>query len=273
MKAQINGITLAYDDRGTGLPLVFLHAFPFNRTMWEPQLKGLSDQFRVITVDLRGHGESDAPLWHYTMDQFADDVKGLLDHLAIEQATLAGLSMGGYLSFAFYRKYPERIKALVFADTRAEADKPETVAWRFNLAQRVYKEGARAVADEMGPKLLSPKTYQTKPDLVALVRTISLSTPTSGALGDLMALAERPDSTQLLGRIACPTLVLVGQDDVLTTVEENRRIAEGIRGARLEVIPAAGHLSNLEQPELFNRAVRSFLETIAPPGTRLEARG
>ncbi|MEW6543026.1 MAG: alpha/beta fold hydrolase [Nitrospirota bacterium] len=273
MRAQINGITLAYDDRGTGLPLVFLHAFPFNRTMWEPQLKGLSDRFRVVTVDLRGHGESDAPLWHYTMDQFADDVKGLLDHLAVEQAVLAGLSMGGYLGFAFYRKYPERIKALVFADTRAEADKPETVAWRFNLAQRVYKEGAKAVADEMGPKLLSPKTYQTKPDLVALVRAISLSTPTSGALGDLMALAERPDSTPLLGRIACPTLVLVGQDDALTTVEENRRIAERIRGARFEVIPAAGHLSNLEQPETFNRAVRSFLETIAPPGMRLEARG
>lgn len=262
MNVQVNGINLAYSDQGNGLPLVFLHAFPFNRTMWEPQLDGLSDRFRVITVDLRGHGESDAPLWRYTLELFADDVNGLLNHLSIRQAVLVGLSMGGYLSFDFYRKYPDRIKGLVLADTRAEADKQETKEWRFQLAQRVYKEGAKAVADEMLPKLLCPTSHRMKPALVKQVRGIITGTQVSGVVGDLMAIAERPESVALLKEITCPTLVLVGEEDVLTTPEENKRIAEAIRGAKFQIIQAAGHISNMEQPETFNQALSSFLETI-----------
>ncbi len=262
MNAQVNGISLAYSDQGQGMPLVFLHAFPFNRTMWEPQLKALSNRFRVITVDLRGHGESDAPLWRYTMEQFADDIKGLLDHLSIQQAVLVGLSMGGYLMFAFYRKHSDRVKGLVFADTRAEPDSPEQIAWRFRLAQRVYKEGAGAVAEEMLPKLLAPTSYQTKPALVQQVRAIMIGSQISGIVGDLMAIAERPDSIPLLSTITCSTLVLVGEMDALTSPAENKRIADGIPGARFQIIPSAGHLSNLEQPEIFNEGVRSFGETI-----------
>jgi pimeloyl-ACP methyl ester carboxylesterase len=258
MKAQVNGIQLAYTDDGRGLPLVFLHAFPFNRTMWEPQRARLAGRFRVITVDLRGHGESDAPLWRYTLDLFADDLKALLDHLAIPQAVLIGLSMGGYLLFACYRKFPERITGLVFCDTRAEADKPEAAAWRYALAQKVSRQGPSAVAEEMGPKLLAPMSYQTKPDLARQVRAISDGAPMSGIVGDLMAMAERPDSIPLLKHIACPTLVLVGEHDALTSVEENKRIADGIVGARFQVIPEAGHLSNLEQPEIFSDAVLNF---------------
>ncbi|MEC4671361.1 MAG: alpha/beta fold hydrolase, partial [Nitrospirota bacterium] len=111
MKVHINGIDLAYSDQGQGVPLVLIHAFPLNRAMWEPQVQALATHHRIITVDLRGHGESDAPMWHYTLEQFADDVKALLDHLTISQATFVGLSMGGYTLFALYRKYPERVKA------------------------------------------------------------------------------------------------------------------------------------------------------------------
>ena len=135
MKTQINGITIAYSDRGTGLPIVFLHAFPLNRTMWAPQEEGLCSQFRVITIDLRGHGESDAPLWRYTLEQSADDVNALLDHLAIQQALFVGLSMGGYILFAFYRKYAARVKGLILADTRAQADTAEGKDGRFQMAQ------------------------------------------------------------------------------------------------------------------------------------------
>ncbi len=259
MNAHINGINLAYTDQGRGTPLVFLHAFPLNRTMWEPQVKGLADRYRVITVDLRGHGESDAPLWRYTLDLFADDVRELLDSLSIPSAVLIGLSMGGYLIFAFHRRFADRIKALVLADTRAEADTPEMSAWRFNLAQRVYKEGARAVADEMLPKLLSPSGSASKPALVRQVRAMITSTQVSGVVGDLMAIAERPDSVPRLKTITCPALVLVGEQDVLTTPADNERIAAGISGARFQMIPSAGHLSNLEQPEAFNRAIASFL--------------
>ncbi len=260
MNAQINGINLAYSDQGRGMPLVCLHAFPFNRTMWEPQLKALSNRFRVITVDLRGHGESDAPLWRYTMDLFADDVRGLLDHLSIQQAVLIGLSMGGYLIFSFYRSYADRVKGLVFADTRAEPDSPEQTAWRFRLAQRVYKEGSGAVVEEMLPKLLAPTSYQTKPALVQQARAIMTGSQISCIVGDLMAIAERPDSTPLLNTITRPCLVLVGEMDALTSPVENKRIADGIPGALFQIIPSAGHLSNLEQPEAFNEAVRSFVE-------------
>src|SRR5262245_38445148 len=180
MKTRINGITLAYDDKGEGLPIVFLHAFPLNRTMWTPQIEALAPRFRIIAVDLRGHGESDAPLWRYTMEQFADDVVGLLDHLEVPQVVLVGLSMGGYLSFSCYRRFPQRIKAMVLADTRAEADTPELSAWRFQLAQRVYREGPAAVADEMGPKLLAPITYSARPAVVEQVRSMILSTQVSG---------------------------------------------------------------------------------------------
>jgi 3-oxoadipate enol-lactonase len=262
MFARINDITLAYSDRGTGIPLVLLHAFPLNRSMWMPQELELSQHCRVIAIDLRGHGESDAPLWRYTLEQSADDVKGLLDHLAVKQAVLAGLSMGGYILLAIYRKYPALAKGLIFADTRAEPDKPEQVAWRFQLAQRVYKQGSLAVADEMLPKLLHPATAQHHPALVERVRHMILSTQISGVVGDLMAIAERPDSTPLLSQISCPTLVIAGDGDVLTLPAENERIANGIPGARFHLIPKAGHLCNLEQPEAFNRAVIDFLAAL-----------
>lgn len=255
MKTQVNGITIAYDDRGAGLPIVFLHAFPLNRTMWTQQLAGLGQQFRTISIDLRGHGESDAPFWRYSLEQYATDVKEVLAGLGIARALFVGLSMGGYLEFTLYRLYPELILGLVFADTRAEADKPEQLQWRFTLAQRTGAIGPAAVIADMLPKLLAPKTYERDPDLVERVRFIQAAAPVPGIIGDLMAMAERPDSTDLLSSIKVPTLVLVGEDDVLTTPADAQRIAMGIPGAKLVIIPDAGHLSNMEQPDIFNRVV------------------
>ncbi len=262
MKAHINGVDLAYTDQGQGTPIVFVHGFPFSRVMWDPQVKVLSGQFRVIALDLRGHGESDAPLWLYTMDQFADDIKGLLDHLSIQKAVLAGFSMGGYVVFAFYRKYADRVKGLVLADTRPQPDSAEGRIGRFKMAQTAQKDGAGAIADVMLPKLLSPASVQGRSELVQTVRTMMTTTKVPGIAGDLMAMAERPDSVPTLKQIACPTLVIVGELDGLTTPVDARHMADGIRGARLETIPAAAHLSNMEQPEAFNRAVTSFVKTI-----------
>ncbi len=258
MKAHVNGLTLAYGDQGPGFPIVFLHAFPFNRTMWQPQEQALAGRFRIISVDLRGHGESDAPWWRYSLDQHADDVKELLSHLGITHAVFAGLSMGGYLAFALHRRYPELIRGLVLADTRAEADKPEQARWRFDLAQRTAIGGTVVVVNEMLPKLLSPMTYAKHPTLVERVKGIMETALLPGIIGDLMALAERPDSTHLLPTIRVPTLVIVGEDDGLTTPADAKRIAQGIPGAKLVTIPLAGHMSNLEQPALFNRAVEDF---------------
>jgi len=263
MIASIHGINLAYTDEGRGLPVVLLHAFPQSRAMWAPQVEAFSRGYRVIAPDLRGFGESEAPLWHYTLDQFADDVKGLLDHLDVRQAVFVGLSMGGYTLFAFYRKYADRVKGLVLADTRAQADTDEGRATRFAMAQAAYTKGAGAIADVMLPKLLSPVARQSKPELVDRVRAIIERTQISGIAGALMAMAERPDSMSLLARITCPVLVIVGELDGPTPPADARLMVERIPGARLAIIPQAGHLSNLEQPEAFNHAVLEFLAGIS----------
>ena len=260
MKVRINGVLLAYSDQGEDLPLVFLHGFPFNRAMWQPQEQALVSRFRIISVDLRGHGESDAPWWRYSLEQHADDVKTLLSHLGITRAVFVGLSMGGYLAFALYRRFPELIRGLVLADTKAEADKPEQARWRFDLAQRAATGGATVVVNEMLPKLLSAKTYTNHPIIVERVKAIMEASPVPGIIGDLMAMAERPDSVGLLASITVPTLVIVGEDDGLTTPMDAARIAQGIPGAKLVTIPDAGHISNLEQPALFNRAMEDFAE-------------
>lgn len=263
MQATINGITLAYSDTGSGLPIVFLHAFPLNRTMWAEQESALSSRHRVITVDLRGHGESDAPLWHYTLDQAADDVRGLLDHLSIPQALFVGLSMGGYILFAFYRRYPDRVKGLVLADTRAQADQPEGKTGRFQMAQIAYKQGPPAIANLMIPKLLSPATMQTRPEIVRRVRTMIEGNQMSGIVGDLMAMAERPDSVPLLKQIACPARIIVGELDQATPPADATLMAEQIPDARLAVIPNAAHLTSLEQPEEFTKIVAAFAGELA----------
>ena len=262
MQAKINGITLAFNDQGTGLPLVFLHAFPLNRTMWTDQEKALSSQFRVISIDLRGHGESDAPLWRYTLDQASEDVIGLLDHLSIRQANFVGLSMGGYILFALYRKYADRVKGLVLANTRAQADTAEGREGRFQMAQTAYKNGPAAIADIMIPNLLSPTTTQAKPELVRRVRAMIEGNQISGIAGDLMAMAERLDSVQFLKQIICPTQIIGGELDVPTPPTDAKLMADQIPGARLAIIPGAAHLSNLEQPNLFNETIRSFMSNV-----------
>lgn len=262
MRSYVNGITIAYSDRGTGLPIVFLHAFPLNRTMWAPQEEALSSQFRIVTIDLRGHGESDAPLWGYTLEQSADDVTALLDQLSIREAVFVGLSMGGYILFAFYRKYAARVKGLILADTKAQGDTAEGKEGRFQMAQTAYKKGPSAIADMMLPKLLSPTTIQTNPGLTRHVRAMIEGNQISGIVGDLMAMAERPDSVPLLGQITCPTQIIVGELDQATPPSDSKLMAELIPHARLAIIPNAAHLANLEQLEAFNDIVVTFAQEL-----------
>lgn len=262
MKARINDVDLAYSDEGQGPPVIFLHAFPLNRTTWAPQVAGLSDRYRVVTIDLRGHGESDAPMWRYTLDQFAEDVNGLLEHLDIARATFVGLSMGGYILFALYRKYPALFQALVLADTRATADTPDAKAARFSMAQVAYRRGASAIAELMLPKLLSPASLENRADLRDHLRTIITGNQVSGIVGDLMAMEERPDSTPLLSTISVPTLVIAGEEDLASPPEEVKSMADRIPGSTFVRIPQAGHLSNMENPAAFNEALLSFLTSL-----------
>lgn len=271
MKVHVNGIDLAYSDEGQGHPIVFLHAFPLNRTMWAPQVEGLKDHYRIITIDLRGHGESDAPMWRYTFEQFADDIKGLLDHLSISHATCVGLSMGGYIFFALYKKYPHLIHSAVLADTRAEADTEKVKAARYSMAQIAYTRGATAIADLMLPKLLAPGSLETRKDIVDQLRQMISANQVSGIVGDLMAMEERPDSSPLLKEFRFPTLILVGEHDCASPPEEVKRMAQHIPGSHVALIPQAGHLSNLENPEAFNLALTQFLEDLPAVEEAMEA--
>ncbi|MFQ5595454.1 MAG: alpha/beta fold hydrolase [Anaerolineae bacterium] len=258
MKVEFNDVELSYVDRGTGLPILFVHGFPLDGALWQPQVDGLSDEYRVIVPDLRGCGGSTVSL-AMTMEQYADDLRLLLDELGIEEVVLAGLSMGGYIALAFYRMAPGRLRGLVLVDTRPQADSDEARANRTATAKQVIEHGAVTLADGMLDKLLSPATFKDQPDLVRTVRAMMARQPVFGIVAALHGMAERPDSRPLLGEISVPTLVVVGADDVITPVAEAESMVEAIPGSELVVIPDAGHLSNLEQPQAFNQALREFL--------------
>ena len=259
--AEVDGARLHYAEAGSGEPaLVLLHAFPLHSGMWAPQLEGLSSGRRVIAPDLLGFGGSDAPesMYRYTMLGYADLVAGLLDRLGLDRVVLGGLSMGGYVAFAFLRQYPERVSALILADTRAEADTTEAYERRTNQQDQVARIGTTALIEVLLAGLLSDHTKATRLDLVEQVRRL-LANPAAGFIGALEAMKHRPDATDELSAISVPTLVIVGEDDSLSPPEVARDIHERIKGSTLAVLPRAGHLSSLEAAEEFNAAVAGFL--------------
>ena len=261
MKATINNVQLAYDDHGVGLPVIFLHAFPLNRRMWEGELLALlgEGRYRLVALDWRGFGESEITNGISSMELFADDVAGLMDALGIQNAILCGLSMGGYAAFAFLRKYPQRVAGLILADTRPGADTPEAQANRENVAQIAETRGTGAIADLQVPRLLSEYTRRHHPEVEARVRQLIDEATPQGIAAASRGMAQRADSTELLGGITCPTLVIVGEQDALIPPAVTQDYASRIPGAQFAVIPQAGHLSNLEQPEAFLQAIGGFL--------------
>ena len=264
MIATVNGIRLAYSDTGEGSPVVLLvHGFPLNRSMWDPQRGALrSIGARVIAPDLRGFGASEAgPAGPLTMDQHADDLVGLLDALGVrEPVVYVGLSMGGYVGFAVWRRHPERVRAFVLADTRATADTPAGRNDRLRIALLAEElDSPQPAMEAMLPRLFSPHLRAgALPE--QLVRGMMASSSPRAVADGQRGLAARADSLSTLATISVPTLVIVGEHDVLTPPDESRRIAESIPGARLVTIDQAGHMSNLENAEAFNEAMLGFLQ-------------
>jgi 3-oxoadipate enol-lactonase len=256
---RIDDIQMAYTDLGTGDPVVLIHGYPFNRTMWSGQVAALSDSYRVVAPDLRGFGESDSSEGPATMNQMAQDVARLLDHLEIQQAVIGGLSMGGYVALAFYKQFASRVRALVLADTRAQADTEEAKQTRAQQAEKALAEGMAGIADAMLPKLLTPDTVSKRPEVVKRVRDMMLKTKPEGAASALLGMANRDDQTQLLSGISAPTLILVGAEDALTPAADSEKMHQAIAGSRLLVLENAGHVSNLERTEQFNEALMDFL--------------
>jgi 3-oxoadipate enol-lactonase len=263
MRARLRDFTMEYDESGSGVPLILIHGYPLNRRMWEPQLGALSDIARVIVPDLRGHGGSEIVPGINTMDEMAKDIKELIESLDIEEPViLVGFSMGGYISFAFYRHYPNLVKGMILAATRATADTIETKVNREEAAAIAHEKGSEAITEMQLPKMLSPLTKDTKPEVVELARKIMVETPTQTIVADLRGMINRQDSTSSLQDITCPVLILHGSDDQFISVEEINLMQNNLENSRIKTIPEAGHLINIEQPELFNQAVREFIISI-----------
>ena len=259
-KIRVGNIEMAYNDQGSGdVPIVLLHGFPLDKRMWEPQVEGLSGEFRVVTPDLRGHGESQVTPGPYTMELLADDVKGFLDALNLQRVVLGGFSMAGYVAFAFYRRYPESVQSLLLLDTRPQPDSEDGKRGREEMAQLAEREGAAPIAERLIPRLLVEETVARRQDVVDRVRTMILDCPVQGIAGDLRGMALRGDSLDLLPQITVPTLVVVGEQDVITPLAESELMASTIPNATLVKIPSAGHLSNLEGPDEFTHAIHDHL--------------
>ena len=256
----VRGIEMKFDVFGSGGTVVLLHGFPFNRTLWSGQAAALAATHRVVTPDLRGHGETGLAGEVSTMEEMATDVAALLDALGVtERIVLGGLSMGGYVALAFYRLFPERVRALVLADTRPQADTDEARRTREETALTALSEGMRPIADTMLPKLVAPATSEAASAVVERVREMILSTKPEGAAAALRGMAVRRDQTELLTEIDVPTLILVGSEDVITPPQDSETMHAAIRGSRLLLIKDAGHVSNLERPGEFNHALEQFL--------------
>ena len=256
------GGPLAYDVQGEGPPVLLLHAFPLGLAMWDAQVTTLRGQHQVIRFDDRGFGASPPGDGLLSMERIADDAAALLDHLGVAKAVVCGLSMGGYAAFAMVRRHADRLRGLVLADTRAPADTPEGREGRAALAQKVLREGAVAAAEAFVPKLLGETTKRERPQVVARVREIVLGNPPRGIADALAGLAARADSTPTLREIRMPTLVVCGEEDTLTPPADAEALQRGIAGSRLVLVPRAGHLTNLEDPDAFNRALLGFLGEI-----------
>jgi 3-oxoadipate enol-lactonase len=239
--------------------VVLLHGYPFNRSLWNEQASALGNSYRVITPDLRGLGESESTPGPATMNRMAQDVAALLDHLEISRAVVGGLSMGGYVALAFYKQFPSRVRSLILADTRAQADTEEGKQTRFQQADKALAEGMAGIADSMLPKLLTPETVSKRPEVVKRVRDMMLKTKPEGAAGALLGMAEREDQTALLSQVSCPTLILVGREDPITPVADSEKMHREIAGSRLVVIENAAHVSNLERTDQFNEELMRFL--------------
>jgi 3-oxoadipate enol-lactonase len=262
MQAQINNISLHYTDSGNadGVPVIFIHGFPFDHTMWDEQVAALPSRFRAVTFDMRGHGQSEVGSGQYFLEFFVDDLLGLMDHLSIDKAIWVGLSMGGYTALRAIEKAPERCKGLVLCDTRSEPDTNEAKLKRATALKNLKTDGLKAYAENSVKNLFWSENLERKPQAVEKVKNIIEATSMLGIGGTLLALASRTDTTHVLQGIKVPTLILVGEHDAITPPIAAQSMHESIEGSVMEVIPDAAHLSNLENPTVFNQHLLKFLE-------------
>jgi 3-oxoadipate enol-lactonase len=261
--AEVRGLNLAYIDEGQGPAVLFLHGYPFNKSMWNEQIAAITGAgFRAIAPDLRGFGETKWTDEIATMEEMARDAAALLDQLQIEQAIVCGLSMGGYVAFDFVHLFASRVKGLVLAGTRAPADTEDEKAGRQQQAETMLRAGMVPISIATLPKLLAAKTRSERPDIVKRVRNMITNSDPKSAAAAQRGMAARRDYSAELSSINVPTLIIVGREDSIRPVSDAELMRERIPHSRLEIVEDAAHITNLEQPEVFNRVLLDFLRLI-----------
>ena len=250
---------LVYDITGTGPDVVLLHPFPLNHQFWNGVLEQLATRYRVLLPDLRAHGDSEAGEGHVTMQKLADDQERLCREFDIRRAVFVGVSIGGYTLFEFWRRYRDRVRALVLANTRAGAETPEGHAGRLQTAEKVLREGTAGFVEDLVGKLVSPSTKTNQPDIVDAALAMAMTMSPSDVAAVQRGMADRPDSIATLATIDVPTLVIAGEDDPVP-LSEQEVIHQRIPGSQVRVIAKAGHYAAMEQPVEFGRLLRTFLD-------------
>jgi pimeloyl-ACP methyl ester carboxylesterase len=251
-KLSLNDMELAYDRRGRGTPLLLIHGFPLDHTIWEPVVALLEGEFDLILPDLRGFGESAVSPSSYLLADLAGDLAALLDHLGLEQAVVAGHSMGGYVALAFGHAFPARTLGLGLAASQALPDAPERKASRYQEAERLLAEGVGGLAEAMSGKLTADLALQAR------LKALILRQPAQGAADALRAMAERPDSTPYLAEFDFPTAIVHGDADALVPLERARAVKAAVRNGILTEVPGAGHMPMMEAPEGTAGALRKL---------------
>ena len=251
---------LSYTEQGSGLPLIFVHGFPFDLFSWQPQIDALKLNYRVIAYDHRGYGQSEEGIEDFSMELFADDLISLMDNLEIPEAVVCGLSMGGYVVLNAVQRYPTRFKGIILCDTQCVADTTEARDKRFKAIELIRGGGKEKYAEELIKKLFYHETISSGKEVVNDVRNMILNTDAEVMARTLKALALRKETCSGLSELDVPALIICGREDQITPVVQHDRMQLAINGAELKIIDRAGHLSNLEEPEVFNNLVSEFLE-------------
>ncbi|MFZ2324636.1 MAG: alpha/beta fold hydrolase [Ignavibacteriaceae bacterium] len=264
IKITVNDLTVSYNDEGPdGVPvIIFIHGFPFNKSMWNKQVEALKDNYRVVAYDVRGHGNSDAGAGDFSIELFVNDLLSLMDALKIDRTMLCGLSMGGYIALNAIENYPNRFDALILSDTNCIADTPEAKEKRMKTIESIKKDGVEKFADESMNNFFAPESFATKEVEIAYIRKMIVNTSKQSLYKTLQAFYKRKETCSRLQDINIPVLIMVGKEDKITPPEAAQMMHEKIEDSLLSIIEHAAHLSNMENPGEFNEQLKKFVSSV-----------
>lgn len=267
---KTNNLNVSCNDAGSSETsvIVFIHGFPFNKSMWDNQMEALNENYRVIAYDIRGHGNTiTIKQDDFSIDLFVEDLVSLLDTLKLNKVILCGLSMGGYIALSAVEKYPERFDGLVLCDTQCIADTPEAKEKRMKTIETIKKNGVENYADESIKNFFAAESFSTKQKEIAAIREIIVDTTEESLCNTLIALSKRKETCSKLENIKVPVLILVGKEDKITPPAAALFMHEKIKDSTLSIIENAGHLSNMENPIEFNNQLKKFMQQFVKKGS------